>query len=93
MRNLQEFWWTDSGLYSWALEQLKWCIKFSLRAEPRVVLRTPHLAGKIDNVMYSPLQHLRSPDPDSPYHYDGGVSVRGLGTRYAVWAGQGVGGR
>ena len=85
MRNLQEFWWTDSGLYSWALEQLKWCIKFSLRAEPRVVLRTPHLAGKIDNVMYSPLQHLRSPDPASPYFEDGGVSVRGLGTRHAIW--------
>jgi len=85
LRDMQEFWWTDNGFYSWALEFAKWCFKFSLRDEPRVVLRAPHLAGKIDNVMYQPLQHTRDPYPDSPYYYDGGVSVRGSSTRYAVW--------
>lgn len=79
------FWWTDNGLFSWALDDNGWCYKLKLRSEPRVVLRTPQLAGRLQNVMYEPLQHLREPDPDSPYHYDGGVSVRGTGTRYAVW--------
>ena len=85
LRGMEEFWWTDNGMYSWAYDGEKWCYKLCLRTEPRVVLRTPQLAGKIENVMYEPLQHLREPDPDSPYHYDGGVSVRGSGTRYAVW--------
>lgn len=68
--------WTDDGIYSWALEQVKWCYKFALKTEQRIILRTPHLAGRIDNVMYSPLQHLRSSDPASSYFQDGGVSLR-----------------
>ena len=93
LRNNGEFWWTDNGMYSWSYDGEKWCYKLCLRVEPRVVLRTPQLAGKIQNVKYTPLQHLREPDPDSPYHFDGGVSVRGTGTRYAVWAAGGIAGR
>jgi hypothetical protein len=81
----EDWWWTDSGLYSWAIEQIKWCYKLSLKTEQRIVLRTPQLAGKVEHVGYTPLQHLRSPDPDNPYHADGGVSVRPSGTTYAVW--------
>jgi len=88
-----DFWWTDQGMFSWAIEDTKWCYKLSLKIEPRVVLRTPQLAGRIDHVRYSPLQHLREPDPDSPYFANGGVSVRATGTRYAVWASGGVRGQ
>lgn len=77
--------WTDRGVYSWAYEGTKWCYKLSLKCEHRIVLRTPQLAGKIQNVLYSPLQHLRSPYPDSPYFADGGVSTRTGGSTYAVW--------
>ncbi len=77
--------WTDDGIFSWALEQTKWCYKLSLKTEMRVVLRTPQLAGRIDHVRYSPLQHLRDELPSSPYWVDGGVSLRGQGTSYAVW--------
>lgn len=80
------FFWTDQGVYSWAYEETKWCYKLSLKTEQRVVLRTPHLAGRIDNVKYTPLQHVREPDPDNPYFADGGVSLRdSVGTPYAVW--------
>lgn len=86
MNGKEWFWWTDTGIYSWALEQIKWCYKFSLKTEQRVVLRTPQLAGRIDNVKYSPLQHLREPDPDSPYWYDGGSSLGpNVASPYAVW--------
>jgi hypothetical protein len=79
-------WWTDNGVYSWALTQEKWCYKFHARTEQRVVLRTPHLAGRIDLVKYTPLQHLRESYPDSPYFKDGGVSLRGTPQSYnAVW--------
>jgi len=84
LRGREDFW-TDRGVWSWALEQTKWCYKLSLKTEQRVILRTPQLAGKIENVRYTPLQHLRDPDPSSPYHVDGGVSLREQATDYAVW--------
>jgi len=84
LRGREDFW-TDRGMYSWAVEQTKWCYKFSVKHEGRVVLRTPQLAGKIDNVRYSPLQHIRDPLPDNTHWIDGGVSIRSAGTRYAVW--------
>jgi hypothetical protein len=80
-----DFFWTDNGFFSWAVDQYRWCYQLSLKAEPRVVLRTPHLAGRIDNVKYVPLQHLRDYDPASPYHYDGGVSWRSPSSVNAVW--------
>lgn len=89
LRGLEQFFWTDNGVYSWALEQIKWCYKLSLKTEQRVILRTPQLAGRIDHVGYTPLQHLRSDDPTNPYFADGGVSVRGgLSAPNAVWWGQ-----
>ncbi len=84
LRGLQNFW-TDAGIYSWAFEDQKWCYKLSVKSEQRIVLRTPQLAGRIDHIRYSPLQHLRSHDPSSPYHYDGGVSIRGTSATSAVW--------
>jgi hypothetical protein len=84
--NGKENFWTDGGIYSWAIEKVKWCYKLSLRTEQRVILRTPQLAGKIQRVKYSPLQHIRSPYPDDPYFRDGGVSVRGHTFGQAVWA-------
>jgi len=84
LRGREDFW-TDDGIYYWAIEQDNFCYKLTMKTEQRIVLRTPQLAGKIQNVKYSPLQHLRSFDPDSPYFADGGVSVRGDETTYAVW--------
>jgi len=79
--------WTDDGRYYWAVEYIKWCFKLSLKSEQRVILRTPQLAGRIDSVKYAPLQHFRSPDPNSPYYKDGGVSMRSDETIHAVWLG------
>jgi hypothetical protein len=84
LRGREDFW-TDRGMYSWAIEQVKWCHTLSLKTEMRVVLRTPQLAGKLQNVRYSPLQHLRDFDPSSPYHVDGGVSLRTPSQLYAAW--------
>ncbi len=90
LRGLEEFFWTDNGLYSWAVEQVKWCYKLAAKIEPRVILRTPHLAGRIDAVKYSPLQHERDSDPSSSYFKDGGVSLRsGISSPYAAWSSRG----
>jgi len=87
LRNMGTFFWTDNGVYTWAVETSKWCYKLALKTEQRIVLRTPQLAGRIDAIKYSPLQHLRDADPDSPYWVDGGVSVLpGLSAPNAIWA-------
>ena len=78
--------WSDSGRFIWALDAVKTCFDLPATIEPRLVLRTPQLAAKLQHVMYTPLEHLRSFDPQSPYWLDGGVSTRSLPTSYAVWA-------
>jgi hypothetical protein len=84
LRGTEQFW-TDDGAYYWAVEYVKWCYKLSVKTEQRVVLRTPQLAGRIDDILYCPTQHLRSFDPASPYFKDGGVSMRSDETTYHVW--------
>ncbi|RPJ40027.1 MAG: hypothetical protein EHM35_00020 [Planctomycetaceae bacterium] len=91
LRNKQSWFNTDAGSYSWTYLEKRWCYSLSLKTEQRIVLRTPQLAGALQNILYSPLQHLREPDFSNAYHVDGGVSLRTAGTRYAVWAAQGVG--
>jgi hypothetical protein len=84
LKGTQQFW-SDDGRYMWAIEYVKFCYKLTVKTQQRIILRTPQLAGRIDNVKYVPLQHFRSPDPDSPYFRDGGVSLRGDETIHAVW--------
>jgi hypothetical protein len=84
LRGTEDFW-TDDGMYFWAIESEKWCYKLSVKSEQRVILRTPQLAGRIDNIKYVPVQHFRSPYPDDPYFKDGGVSMRPDTFTYHVW--------
>lgn len=81
----KEVFWTDRGRYEWALDSQLFCYELVAKIEPRVVLRTPQLAGRIDSILYSPLQHVRESDPDSPYHLDGGLSIRPTPSVNAVW--------
>lgn len=78
--------WTTNGRFMWAYKTAGFCLNLQAIIEPRIVLRTPHLAGKIQNIRYSPLSHLRSPFSDNPYFQDGGVSLRSTGTSYHVWS-------
>jgi hypothetical protein len=77
--------WTDNGRFLWVYRENGYCFDIQCKVEPRLVLRTPHLAGKIQNIRYSPLNHLISPYPESPYFKNGGLSVRGGATNYSVW--------
>lgn len=78
--------WTDGGIYSWSIEDEKgWCVKMALRSEQRVVLRTPHLAAKIQKVKYSPIMPIRDPYQDGKYFLDGGVSMRAAESYNSVW--------
>jgi len=81
------FWATDGGRYLWSTQNLNWCFKIQGKMEPRVILRTPQLAGRLQNVKYSPLQHLRSWDENSEYFKKGGNSEYTTPpTYYSEWS-------
>lgn len=76
---------SDGGRYMWSIIQSGWCFKFKARIEPRVVLRAPQLAGKIQRVKFSPMSMPPSPMPGEVYAQAGGLSVTTTPTDYAVW--------
>lgn len=82
----QEFW-TDGGKYMWVKEpNLRWCTLLSAKIEPRVILRAPQLAGRIQDVTYVPLQHVRDSLPTDYYFVNGGVSTpRAAPSLYSDW--------
>lgn len=79
--------WTDGGKYFWVKEaNLRWCTLLSAKIEPRVILRTPQLAGRIQDVVYVPLQHVRDAIPGDYYFVNGGVSTaRAAPSYYSDW--------
>jgi hypothetical protein len=78
--------WSPDGMFLWVYRDLPgFCFDLVARTEQRVVLQTPHLAGRIDNIRYAPITHLREPDPASPYFVQGGVSIQPVDASYAVW--------
>lgn len=56
--------------------QTNQCVQWQAAVEPRLILRTPWLAGKITNVAYCPLQHTRTPFPGDAYNVNGGITER-----------------
>lgn len=77
--------WSEGGRMLWVYRENGFCFDLQVKMEPRIILRTPQLAGKIQNVKYAPFLHMQSPFPESPYFLNGGVSTRSVGTSYAVW--------
>lgn len=68
--------WSDGGRWLWTFHRTGWCVEWWAKIEPRLRLLTPHLAARIQNVLYSPLIHSREDDPLSAYFFDGGVTTR-----------------
>ena len=66
-------------------KQKNFCIQWQTKVEPRLVLRTPWLAGRLQNVVWCPTLTPRSPFPDNPYFVNGGLTERPGPSLYAVW--------
>lgn len=78
--------WTDGGKYLWARKPIvNWCTQVIAKTEPRLVLLTPHLAGRVLNVSYNPLQHERDSHFSDMYFVDGGVETRSGDRLYSDW--------
>jgi hypothetical protein len=69
---MTESYWTDGGRWIWTRRQTDWCIILKAKIMPRLRLLTPHLAGRIQNVSWTPLQALREPFPGQGYFTNGG---------------------
>ncbi len=66
-------WTTNNGAWFWSNARTAACLKAKGVIRPRLILRTPQLAGRIQNIRYNPLQHERTPFPgDDTYFVDGG---------------------
>jgi len=73
---------SPDGRFSWQLVHDGACFKIQAETEPRIILKVPQLAARIQNVKYVPQQHISEPDWNSPYFQKGGVSTRGTPTYY-----------
>jgi hypothetical protein len=51
------------------------CVQMLVTTETRLIMRTPYLAGRINNFRYTPLEPVQSPWPDSSYYKNGGVTT------------------
>lgn len=83
---VQAYYWTDGGRFLWHTQPPRnWCIRLLSKIEPRIILLTPHLAGRVQNVRYAPLQHSRDPFPADPYFVDGGQTSRTGPSLFSDW--------
>lgn len=74
----------DGAFLTWT-RQTNMCFQWQSRIEPRLVLRTPWLAGRLSNVVYCPIEHEREPFPTDPYFVNGGASTRSGPSYYSLW--------
>lgn len=87
MNGLPAWFWTDNGAFLWSMKAPdNWCFELIAKTEPRIILRTPQLAGRLTDVAYTPLQHTDDPLPSQDYHVDGGVRTGYPGpSPYSDW--------
>lgn len=52
-----EFWTSNSGMFMWTFERGRFCEILTAKLEPRLILRTPWLCGRLQNVGYAALIH------------------------------------
>lgn len=79
----------DGGMWFETRSFTNRCVEWEVIMEPRLVLRTPWLAGRLQNVVWCALQKNRDPLPSEPYYVNGGSTTRpDVGADYytAPWA-------
>lgn len=81
------YFWSDNGVFMWHLKPPNnWCVNAISKVEPRLILRTPQLAGRLTDVAYVPLQHINDPLPSQNYWVNGGVSTgRSAPSPFSEW--------
>jgi len=65
----------NDGLYGVSQSFTEGCLSWSFHAQVRLMLDTPFLAGRVDNVTFQYLVNSRSPYPGQSLYDNGGVSI------------------
>jgi hypothetical protein len=74
------------GPFITTMSQKMWCVKWTSKIEPRLIMRTPQLAGRLQHVVYCPIDHEPEAFPDDPYYFGGGgVTHRTGPSLYDIW--------
>jgi hypothetical protein len=82
---------TDGGKFLWSVNFRNACFNMQYSSEPRILLHTPYLAARIDNVKYDPGIHSRDWNPDDALFYNGGRTNAGPNPAfYPDWSNTGV---
>lgn len=74
----------EGAFLTWP-RQTNQCVTWQSKIEPRLTMRTPWLAGRLQNVQYCPAQVVPQPFPSDPYFVDGGVTQRLGPSLWALW--------
>jgi len=87
LTGLPQWFWSDGGAFLWSMKApTNWCMDLIAKTEPRLILRTPQLAGRLTDVVYTPLQHTNDVLPSQYYHVNGGVRTgRPFPSPYSEW--------
>lgn len=68
---------SDNGKFLWLFQPpSSYCIQFEVMARQTLVLRTPYLAARLNNVRWTPLNMERSPYPGAATYVNGGKTNR-----------------
>jgi hypothetical protein len=77
---------TDGGRFLWWRHRTNTCIDLRWLTMFRIIMRTPQLAGRLQNVRYSPLQHFADWQTTSSYHFNGGRTTSPISSFYTPWS-------
>lgn len=66
---------SDGGRYLWSFEYSNGCVAFQIVTKPRLVLRTPQIAGRLHTIRYTQQFAPRSWEVGNTYHYNGGATT------------------
>ncbi|HEY4720608.1 MAG TPA: hypothetical protein VII92_02075, partial [Anaerolineae bacterium] len=68
---------SDGGRFLWHRKPpSNFCVQMVSKTEPRLLLLTPHIAGRLTNIRYAPYLHERGSFTDDGYFVDGGRTDR-----------------
>lgn len=74
------------GAFLTTVSQTLWCFRWQSKVEPRLILRTPWLAARVQNIFYCPIEHEPTAFPGDPYFLNDGVTTRnGPSVGFNLW--------
>lgn len=74
----------EGAFLTWP-RQTNQCVVWQTKVEPRLIMRTPWLAARMQHVVYCPIQHEQEAFPGDPYFLNEGRTSRPGPSYYSQW--------